>query len=341
MSTIGDPQGTDISVIFAPIYWGYIVSLLLGGIAIMQSYFYFSRSNDRRFIRILAASVITMDIIDSALVASSVNYYLIRHFGSTLQLKTMIPELTAECLIATIITTISQSYFLIQLIGAKRLGKGSWIVIATVGIFCAFAFAGGIACVVTMQVFHHGVFSDRNMIFSISFGVAKGFSAAADIIATISVCLFLDSARTGMIQMNAALNTLMKYIIQRGTLVTLIQTVLLITFYATPKSVVWFSFHIIIPKLYTNTFFAMLNGRDNIRKLHFGESMKFTGSHSSTNKDNNNTSHDIERGNVSTLLIHKKDVNAVAAHKQDASRALLGSDYDSSKEEGTYIARVL
>jgi hypothetical protein len=79
------------------------------------------------------------------------------------------------------------------------------------------------------------------------------------------MCIFLTSARTGIPETNALLTKLMRFIIHRGALVTLFQTVLLITFYAMPDRLVWAAIHLNTTKLYATTFFAMLNGRQHLK----------------------------------------------------------------------------
>ena len=91
----------------------------------------------------------------------------------------------------------------------------------------------------------------------IFFGLAKGSGAAADILATIAMCIYLTSARTGMSELvylflspmitlnvgnhrtNHLITKLTRFVIHRGALVTLIQTLLLITFYAAPNNLYW------------------------------------------------------------------------------------------------------
>ncbi|KAJ7578001.1 hypothetical protein C8J56DRAFT_869428 [Mycena floridula] len=261
-----ESSGIDLSTAFGPVYWGFIVSLFLGGMTVVQAYMYFPTSNDRPFVKATAATMLIFDLISSALVAQSIYYYLLPHFGSLLPLNSVTPELSAECLLSTAITLISQLYFVYQLYIVRHLGTRSWILLSVIFASAIFAFAGGIGCVSAMYIFHHGVLSNRNRTFAIFFGVAKGFGSFADCLATIAMCLFLKSSKTGMHQTNRIINILVRYVIERGVLVTLIQTLLLITFYAMPSSLVWFAFHVNVTKLYANTFFAMLNGRDGLKK---------------------------------------------------------------------------
>jgi hypothetical protein len=161
------------------------------------------------------------------------------------------------------IMLISQLYFVRQLYIVKGLGINWWIPTITI---CAFlGFAGSVACVTIMYKFPHNVLANRHYCFTIFFGLAKGFGAVTDILATTAMCLFLTSSRTGIPETNSLITKLTRFIIHRGALVTLFQTALLVTFYAAPKDIYWAPLHLNVTKLYANTCFAMLNGRQHLK----------------------------------------------------------------------------
>lgn len=258
--------GINLSESFGPLFWGFVISLLLCGITIVQAYIYFPAHKDPPIVRWTAFTMIIFDLTSSALYAQSVYHYLIPHFGSLTRFASITPEISAECLFSALITFNSQMYFVYQLHSVKRLGTTTWIVIGSIAACAVLALGGGIACVVSMYIFHNGVLSHRNNFFAIGFGLAKGFGALTDILATIAMCVYLTSSKTGIAETNTLLNKLIQFVVQRGALVTLVQTLLVITFYAAPNHVYWLAFHINVTKLYANTFFAMLNGRHHLKE---------------------------------------------------------------------------
>lgn len=260
-------EGIDLTQSFAPFYWGFIISLLLAGITIVQAYIYFP-SRDRFLVRFTAGAMLVLDLASSFMIAQSVYYYLIPHFGSLVPFSTVTPALLGDCFINATITFISQTYFVYQLYAVNRLGKYRWLVLGSIGSCAAMSFASGIACVTTMRIFDHGVFSvDRNRTFSIFFGISKGFGALTDVLATIAMCIYLTTSKTGIRETTNLLNRLMRFVIHRGALVTLIQVILLVAFFAGPHKLYWIPFHLNVTKLYTNTFFAMLNARKNLAEM--------------------------------------------------------------------------
>ncbi|KIJ35272.1 hypothetical protein M422DRAFT_129330, partial [Sphaerobolus stellatus SS14] len=100
----------------------------------------------------------------------------------------------------------------------------------------------------------------------ITFGLAKGFGAICDILATVAMCLFLKTSRTGMNNTNEVVRSLTQFVIHRGALVTTIQTALLIAFFASPSTITWLGLHVNVTKLYANTFCTWLNAREHLRE---------------------------------------------------------------------------
>jgi len=225
---------------------------------------YFTRYNDKLWIRLFAGGMITLDFISMALISQSMYYYMLPHFGSFAPLNAVTSELTVECLISAMLTFGSQMYFAYQLFIIRRAGILPKLANASVVILATFGLAGGIGCAVMMFMVPQEVFANRNPTFATLAGISKGFGAAADVVATIAMCLFLSAADTGVTGTSSRLRTIMHLFINRGILVTLAQIGLLITFFATSNHLYWLAFHINTTKFYVITFFAMLNARDSI-----------------------------------------------------------------------------
>ncbi|KAF8231794.1 hypothetical protein L208DRAFT_1275019, partial [Tricholoma matsutake] len=205
--------GINLSESFGPLFWGKSL-VNLCGITIVQAYIYFPAHKDPPIVRWTVRVVSLAEIFDltsSALYAQSVYHYLIPHFGSLTRFASITPEISAECLFSALITFNSQMYFVYQLHSVKRLGTTTWIVIGSIAACAVLA----LACVVSMYIFHNGVLSHRNNFFAIGFGLAKGFGALTDILATIAMCVYLTSSKTGIAETNTLLNKLIQFVVQR------------------------------------------------------------------------------------------------------------------------------
>ncbi|KAF7351860.1 hypothetical protein MVEN_01147400 [Mycena venus] len=279
---VGDSP--SYAAIFGPVFWGFCVTLMLFGVSILQGYLYFTRYHDRLWLRCLAAGMLILDCISIALISQSVYYYLLPHFGSFAPLSAVTKELSIECLISAIITYASQMHFVYQLYLVRSAGNSATIMkvlVATI-LLGTVGLGGAVGCVVMMLLYPQEVFANRNHTFVVGFillfvslvvwdentkglkvlsGIARGVRAAADILATVAMCLFLTSADDEITRPSSLLRSLMHLIINRGILVTAAQILLLVTFFGTPNHLYWIAVHINTTKLYVNTFFGMLNAR--------------------------------------------------------------------------------
>ncbi|KAF7334473.1 hypothetical protein MVEN_02276800 [Mycena venus] len=269
--------GPTFAQVFGPVFWGFCVSLILGGVSALQGYLYFTRYNDKLPVRLVAAMMLTLDFLSVALICQSMYYYMLPHFGSFAPLNHVTSELNIECLISAVITFTSQMYFVYQLYMVKSPGMTASVMKALVIVFGTVGLAGAVGCVAMMFKYPHSIFMNRNHVFAILAGIAKGFGAAADIVATIAMCMFLSKADTGIRRTSSMLKSLMHLVINRGILVTVAQILLLVTFFATSGHLYWLAVHINTTKLYVNTFFGMLNARTSLQERYATGHMSISG----------------------------------------------------------------
>ncbi|KAF5338818.1 hypothetical protein D9758_012041 [Tetrapyrgos nigripes] len=254
-----DGAGLDMSGVFASVYWGFVISLFCGGITIVQAWLYFPHPRDKPLVQFTAAFMLILDLASSALVAQSLYYYLIPHFGSEAQLGKLTPELSSDCLMSATITFISQMWFVFQIYQFNRTTTLAWISMGLITLGALITYAAGIA-----------ILSDRNTSFIILFGIAKGTAAVTDIIATAAMCFLLTEQKTSVAQTNNIIKWLVRLLINRGLLVTIVQCILFPEIPVIALKVLFsrLAIHATTAKLYANTFFAMLNGREWLKKQH-------------------------------------------------------------------------
>ncbi|KAJ7195973.1 hypothetical protein GGX14DRAFT_674252 [Mycena pura] len=244
--------GPTYAQIFGPVFWGFCVALILCGVNLLQGYLYFTRFNDKLGIRLLAYMMLTFDILSTALVCQSVYYYMganrrvLDRRGDHIHVW---PLSSSQHLMRPDSRASSQMYFVYQLHMAKTPGITAKIMKALVRVLvvreAVFHKSGRtslmlrLGCVGIMFMFPENIFMHRNRAFAILAGIARGFGAGADIIATIAMCMFLQSAKTGIRRTSSMLQSLMHLIINRAILVTAAQTLLLIAFFATSQHLYW------------------------------------------------------------------------------------------------------
>ncbi|KAJ7146007.1 hypothetical protein C8R44DRAFT_756330 [Mycena epipterygia] len=259
--------GYDMTEVFAPLFLGTVVSLVLSGITIMQAYIFFP-SKDRLFLQIIAAGMIVFDCVSTGLISQGLYSYIVPNFGSMLPLGNLNPSLAAECCMSVFIVFVSHLFFAFQVFSVIPRGFQKYLMPGLVVFFGTVSFAGAVGCVVTMFSQSHNILSDRSYQFSVFVGIAKGSAAVADLIATVALCFYIQVAHssTGFSKTNNMLKRLIGYILQRGILVTLIQVTFLIIFFTTSTKFAWLALHVNVTRIYANTFFAMLNGRASLKE---------------------------------------------------------------------------
>ncbi|KAJ7889602.1 hypothetical protein B0H13DRAFT_2666185 [Mycena leptocephala] len=261
-ATVPTTVGPTFAQLFGPVFW----ALFLCGVTVLQGYQYFTRYNDKLWVRLMAAIMLVLDLLSMALICQSMYYYMLLHFGSLAPLNAVTKELTVECLISAVIAFILQMYFVYQLYILRSPGSTATVMTALVGVLGTVGLGGAAGFVAIMFMFPQSIVVNRNHAFAVLNGIAKGFSAGADIVATIAMCMFLKSADTGFKRTSSMLRSLIHVAITRGILVTAAQILLLVIFFATTGHLYWLAVHITTTKLYVNTFFGMLNARGIIRE---------------------------------------------------------------------------
>ncbi|KAJ7468492.1 hypothetical protein FB451DRAFT_1256406 [Mycena latifolia] len=220
------------------------------------------------------------DCISTGLIAPEGVYsYVVPNFGSMLPLANLNPSLSAECCMSVL---LSISTFLVIPRGfAKYLMSGLVAFFGTVSF----------GCVVTMFTDSHNILTDKSYQFSVFVGIAKGFAALADVIATGALCCYIGATHssTGFSKTSSMLKHLIGYILQRGILVTLIQVTFLVIFFTTSTKFAWLALHVNVTRIYANTFCA-LNGRASLRS----DMLSFNAMSSSKSGTYNNNSKELK-----------------------------------------------
>ncbi|KAK7037687.1 hypothetical protein VNI00_010913 [Paramarasmius palmivorus] len=95
-------------------------------------------------------------------------------------------------------------------------------------------------------------------------------SALSDIVVTGALLWSFQQSKTGFRKTDSMLQTLFKYTVTRGALVTVFQIVYVAVFLARTDKLEWPAFQLMLSKIYVITMLAMLNSRKSIRANNSG-----------------------------------------------------------------------
>ncbi|KAK0200365.1 hypothetical protein DFS33DRAFT_1360870 [Desarmillaria ectypa] len=98
----------------------------------------------------------------------------------------------------------------------------------------------------------------------------NGFAAAADLITTIALSVYLSKSRTGIQRTDTILQSLFRYILGRGILVFLMHAIKLTMHITSPRGLMWMPIYLCLSKVYTITMLAALNYRPQLQEK-FGQ----------------------------------------------------------------------
>lgn len=242
---------------------GTLISAVLYGITITQTYLYFQRfPNDHVLIKLMVATLWVLDTLHLSLISHSMFYYLIANYNNPPSLLSAVWSFNLEVSINGIIGFIVECFFARRLL---RLSGGSWMGWVLTLLVCG------------LSLIHFGLgvyFTDRlfNLKFFVKFPeltwitkVGLGSAAACDLIIATGLCWYLFKSRTGYRKTDSLIVTLMVYTLNCGLLTGVCATMVIIMFSLFPESLLFMAFFWVLGKLYCNSCVAMLNSRQSLR----------------------------------------------------------------------------
>ncbi|KAJ7065429.1 hypothetical protein C8F01DRAFT_1125594 [Mycena amicta] len=262
-------NGYNIAPAFGPVFWGCILNFIMFGMSITQALSYFrTAAKDRAVVKLSALAMIVLDCASSILVISVFWTDLVVHYGGLAQYARTNPQIGAECVISAFVAVLAQLYFMTQIYYVKPAGLFPNIVLWTIGALAFIGFAFGISCAIVMIL--NPATPHYNLHFELVFGFSKGANAVCDILATIMMCKYLSDSKSGIKSTSNLLDALATLFMNRGAAVMVIQVFTFVMFFAFQNPQYWLAPHLVLTKLYVNTFFAILNSRTYLREKHLG-----------------------------------------------------------------------
>ncbi|THU81413.1 hypothetical protein K435DRAFT_972353 [Dendrothele bispora CBS 962.96] len=257
----GAPVGVDASELFDPYFYGSFIASVLFGITIVQAWIYINTNSDRWPLRSLVGVLVVLDFVMTCLNAQILHHYLVANFGDLGIILIITTPIDVEYLLMLLMIFVVETFFAYRV---WQLQKFHWIVPALIVLCAAGGAAAGIAS--TVGQFQNNlviIFEGSKQKFEV--GWNSSLSALSDIIATIALSWSFSSAKTGIKRTDTLLQKLLQYTVTRGLFVSIIQTLLVITFLVDPAKLWWTPFHLSLSKVYVITMIAMLNSRKALR----------------------------------------------------------------------------
>ncbi|KAK0482973.1 hypothetical protein EDD18DRAFT_757975 [Armillaria luteobubalina] len=249
----------SIASTLGAVYLGSCVALVLYGITNLQTFLYYKRySDDWWFYRYSVAVLWVFDTLHVILSTHALYFYLIESFGDYLGLIKIVWSFQLDVVLNNLVIVCVHIVYSVRLwmLGRHFHRVVPWFVVFIVLASCA------AAILLSFEVF---TISDFFQLHDISRTIEGALATAAtvDIIIALSLCYYLLKCRVTTVfsSTTVRLMVILRFILISGLATTACSLIILITFLASPDTLIFAGISFIIPKLYINSLLAMFNTR--------------------------------------------------------------------------------
>ncbi|KAJ7069868.1 hypothetical protein C8F01DRAFT_1114318 [Mycena amicta] len=244
---------------FGSAFVGLVVSAVLYGVTILQTYLYSSNyQEDSKILKWMVAILWLLDTSHLVLCTISVYTVLVLNFDKPNILTTTTWSMNVQTDLNGLIGLIVECFY------ARRVWIVSRNIYLTILILVLSVVHFGLGIVFTIGSFQTNRMQFSHLIWVTSAGL--GSAAAADMLIGISLCYYLSKSRTGISRTDNLIGTLMKYSLTTGFLTGIIACLVVLTFGIMPNNFVYVAFFWLLGKCYVNSVLAALNSRESFRE---------------------------------------------------------------------------
>ncbi|KAJ7256226.1 hypothetical protein B0H12DRAFT_519896 [Mycena haematopus] len=252
--------GLEIAQLSGPVIVGYLLHWGLFGTLTMQLYLYYRAfPNDRMPIQCLVYSVYLLEVVQTILMTHDAFTNFGTGFGNISTLRDVHFDWLTVPIMSGIVACIGQTFYAYRV---YILSKGWGIPVLIVVVSLLSGVSG-----ILIGIFQHQVgvvpppHTRKNSVVS---ALWLGGAALSDFIIAVSVTYYLLKNDTGLRRTHMLIVKLIRLTIETGSLTAVVALANLALFFAFPNRPYFFAAGVLLPKLYANTIFAVLNSRFQI-----------------------------------------------------------------------------
>ncbi|PBK98187.1 hypothetical protein ARMGADRAFT_986118 [Armillaria gallica] len=254
------PAGYPIQQLSGPLIIAYLLHWGLFGTLSVQLYLYYlAFPKDRKATKCLVYGIYVVEFCQTMLVTHDAFAEFGYGFGDIDALTGMYFNWLTVPIMGAVVAGIGQVFYAYRILILSRS--------RTVPIFITcVSLTSSVAAIITgVYCFQTGNITDtHNTRLSIAIGLWGGAAALCDILIAICMTYYLMRSDTGVHQTQILVAKLIRLIIETGTATAVAALVNLILFFSFPHQALDGTTAFIIPKLYANTIYMVLNSRFRI-----------------------------------------------------------------------------
>ncbi|KAG6333887.1 hypothetical protein ID866_5200 [Astraeus odoratus] len=261
-----------IDATFGAYLIGVIMSAVLYGVTVMQTWYYYAGyPTDPWHIKLLVAAVFLSDTMHQALITHSIYIYLVKDILAPAGLGDLVWSLLIEVLFNAVTALLVQSFLTMRV---YRLSNKSIVATASVMTVVVTEFVLSIIYVSKAMTFE--TFADLTKLKTLSSAI-NATTAAADVMIAGCLCFLLQKSRTGFRRSDTMINKLIIFSINTGLLTSILAIASLISISVWPDAFIYIAFYFCLGRMYCNSLLATLNARRIIRGESTDDSMSLQG----------------------------------------------------------------
>ncbi|KIL60877.1 hypothetical protein M378DRAFT_902601 [Amanita muscaria Koide BX008] len=244
---------------------GSLVATFASGMNALQTILYFRLySEDPSKLKALVAVVLCLDIAHTGLLWDTLWYIFIEHFWNPYQID-VIPK---PLLVPGTVIVGSTTRFIVHLFYLHRIfnlsHRNYWVSVPNL-ILILGDMGGTVAIIVIMYRYRLlSQLSDSSDAWMLSLGFI--FAVAADIAIMMTLFVLLRLSRQQSISLNNAIDQLILYTLEMGSLTAFMAIAIMITWFKRQNSLVFLAIYLTLEKAYAIAFLGSLNTRYQLRR---------------------------------------------------------------------------
>jgi len=255
----------EIDETFGALYIGTVIAMVLFGITILQTYFYYLHYNhDSLLPKLLVMSICLLDCVHSVAICHANYYYLVSGLQYPAHFRNAIWSLYVPGLLTLPISVLAQGFYITRI---YRLCRPRWkwwicspIIIATVAHF-----ASGVE--INSKIFSNKTLSLNQIKDGSSVITLSVINIICDTMITVVLCVLLRNRRSEVQEsrMNYIINNIIVFCLERFLLCMVIAVVEFGTYLAFPYRLYTAAIDMVEGKLVVNSLLATLNSRQALK----------------------------------------------------------------------------
>ncbi|KAJ3902885.1 hypothetical protein F5879DRAFT_962197 [Lentinula edodes] len=251
------------------LFIGLILSAVLNGVTLSQTWFYFSAQQQREhsdalWLKATVVAVVILDFLHQLFTSHWMYDYCVTNFGNSAALDVLPWSYYGMAYPTGVVTVIVQSFYV------WRVWKLSNNVIIAGAIWSLSLAQFGAFLYYVARVFGVPNASDLSLVLGNYAILVNAIGATCDIVIACAMVFYLRQSRTSIKRTNHLLRSITVFTVTTGIVSSVCAIMVLSMAAAYPGTNIELTFYFMLTRLYANSFLATLNVRDHLRELGHG-----------------------------------------------------------------------